>query len=323
MVRETRQASEALHVSPVLVRKEKRAIHNIFRRRRIPTILVWLLILVVVAGAAYYFGQRRNAQSSSKAAAKAQQENQTVIAQVGKLMLLPQGEQPTIATVSDKSKLSGQAFFKNAEDGDEILVYPNAQLAIIYRPSINKIVNVAPLFTDQSSGSQTASAGNKQTAQSSSSDNQPAQSSTPTGSQIQTNSPSVASSAPADTPTSSGNTQTTPLKVEIENGSATVGLASDTQSKLDGINGVSVMGTKDANRSDYTNTIVVDLTEKNPALVLQIAQAVGGQIESLPTGETKPANTDVLVIVGNNGSQETSPQTPMPAAATTSSTSKS
>ncbi len=324
MAREARQASESLHVSPDMVKKEKRAIHSIFRRRRIPTILVWLLILVVVAGAAYYFGQRRNAQSSSKPAAKAQQENQTVIAQVGKLMLLPQDEQPTIATVSDKSKLGNQDFFKNAEDGDEILVYPNAQLAIIYRPSINKIVNVAPLFTDQNStAGQTASTAKQVTAQSSSNSHQASQSNSSPSSQPQTSSSTagqtVSAASPVASSANSPDVQTTPLKVEIENGSTTVGLAGDVQNKLSGISGVSVIGTGDA-KGNYTNTVVVDLTQKNPALVLQVAQSVSGQIENLPAGESAPTGADVLVIVGNNASQETSPQTSIPTTSTTSGT---
>lgn len=68
-----------------------------------------------------------------------------VVAKVSKLMVLPKGEVPTIATVSDKSKLVEQSFFQNAEDGDAVLIYQKAGSAILYRPSENRIINVGPV----------------------------------------------------------------------------------------------------------------------------------------------------------------------------------
>jgi hypothetical protein len=71
-----------------------------------------------------------------------------VIAQVGKLMLLPENEQPAIATVTDLNPLSGQAFFANASIGDVVLMYKGARKAILYSPQKNKIIEVAPITTD-------------------------------------------------------------------------------------------------------------------------------------------------------------------------------
>ncbi len=67
-----------------------------------------------------------------------------VVAQVGKLMLLPE-ETPTIAVVSDLSKLKGQKFFANAKEGDIVLMYAEAGEAVLYSPSLNKIIQVAPI----------------------------------------------------------------------------------------------------------------------------------------------------------------------------------
>ena len=76
----------------------------------------------------------------------AQQENQKIIDMVGKLLLLPEGEVPTIATVTDPAKLKAeQAFFAKAEEGDKVLIYTRALKAIMYRLSTNKIIEVAPL----------------------------------------------------------------------------------------------------------------------------------------------------------------------------------
>ena len=74
-----------------------------------------------------------------------EKENKDLIEKIGKLILLPSGEQPTIATVSDKSQLSTQPFFANALDGDKVLVYANAKKAILYRPSTNQVIEVAPV----------------------------------------------------------------------------------------------------------------------------------------------------------------------------------
>jgi hypothetical protein len=65
-----------------------------------------------------------------------------LLAKVGKLMDVPD-ETPTVATVSDVSKLSNQEFFKKAQNGDKVLIFPKAQKAILYRPATNKIVEVA------------------------------------------------------------------------------------------------------------------------------------------------------------------------------------
>lgn len=74
-----------------------------------------------------------------------QKEIEDTLARVGRLILLPEGETPTLATVTDTEKLKGQAFFVNAKAGDKVIIYTNAKKAILYRPSENKIIEVAPL----------------------------------------------------------------------------------------------------------------------------------------------------------------------------------
>ncbi len=68
---------------------------------------------------------------------------------VSKLMILPENETPTLATVSDPEKLKNQPFFANAKTGFKVLVYAQAQKAILYDPYENKIVEVAPINTNQ------------------------------------------------------------------------------------------------------------------------------------------------------------------------------
>lgn len=74
-----------------------------------------------------------------------QDDQKTLVVAVGKLMELPSGEEPTIAQVSDAEKLKEQPFFMSAQNGDRVLIYTKARKAILYRPGINKIIDVAPV----------------------------------------------------------------------------------------------------------------------------------------------------------------------------------
>ena len=112
------------------------------------TIIVGLCILVLGAfGTAYHFF------AMSRAPADAQQtahdESARIIAAVGKLIELPPGETPVIATVADPTKLAGEPFFKDAKKGDQVLMYNIAHEAILYDPVADIIVNVTQLSLDQ------------------------------------------------------------------------------------------------------------------------------------------------------------------------------
>lgn len=68
-----------------------------------------------------------------------------LLAEVSELIVLPEDETPTIATVSDLEKLRGQEFFLNAEIGDKVLIYTKHKKAILYSTKQKKIIEVAPL----------------------------------------------------------------------------------------------------------------------------------------------------------------------------------
>lgn len=88
---------------------------------------------------------RENVFPSTKSDEKINDEVAALLAQVGKLMILPEGEIPAVATVSDIDALVGQPFFKDAEVGDVVIIYSKAEKAILYNPREQKIVNVASL----------------------------------------------------------------------------------------------------------------------------------------------------------------------------------
>jgi hypothetical protein len=61
---------------------------------------------------------------------------------IGSSVELPRGETPTLATVTNQGKLSEQAFFREAENGDKMLIYTGASKAYLFRPSTGKIIGM-------------------------------------------------------------------------------------------------------------------------------------------------------------------------------------
>ena len=100
------------------------------------------LVIVLLACGAGYFYYKSSTASSDEKAKKVLSDS---VSAIGKLIMLPTDEQPTLATVSDPEKLKAQPFFANAEVGDVVLVYARAKKAILYSPKYNKIIEVAPV----------------------------------------------------------------------------------------------------------------------------------------------------------------------------------
>ena len=84
-------------------------------------------------------------------------ETKKIVADIGKIIVLPTDENPTLATVSDPTKLKDQKFFAHAEIGDKVLLYQASQKAILWRPSTKKIIEISSLTTK--SGDSTSSLG--------------------------------------------------------------------------------------------------------------------------------------------------------------------
>lgn len=108
-------------------------------------VIIILLVLAVAFGGSTYFFYQKYAAVKQDPQKYAQETANQIVEQVGKLILLPTGETPTIATVVDPAKLKDQPFFAHAKVGDKVLIYTNARKAILFDAVNNKIVEVAPL----------------------------------------------------------------------------------------------------------------------------------------------------------------------------------
>lgn len=106
---------------------------------------VAMVVLAVLAIMFYLKAQNLEEKNVSAI----QNETQKVIEEVSKLIVLPEGEEPTVATVSEVEKLREQPFFRNAQNGYKVLIYSGAGKAVLYDPVAKKIVEVAPLNMKQ------------------------------------------------------------------------------------------------------------------------------------------------------------------------------
>lgn len=107
--------------------------------------LVVLLFAGSIGGGYYYYDKYQKTKTLLNNPEEVTKlETKSVVEKVGKLMELPSGE-PQVATVLDKEKLKDQPFFAKAENGDKVVIYTESQIAILYRPSTNKIIGFAPV----------------------------------------------------------------------------------------------------------------------------------------------------------------------------------
>jgi hypothetical protein len=229
-------------------------------------ILIILLALALGAGGMYAYLQYRPIGSGN--------EFQQIQQYVSTFMLLP-AEVPTFATVSDITKLQDQKFFANAQNGDKVLIYPVARIAILFRPSERKIISVGPINIKSSVSEVPGTA--------------------------------TASISGTVTPTKTAKAVITGVTVKPENtvtiaiynSTGTTGLAKIVEQKLKTTYPAgSVVLRKDA-KGEYEKTIVVDISGKQKAQAAALAKAISGTISSLPEGEVKPS-ADLLVILGTD-----------------------
>lgn len=114
------------------------------------TLIILIIIVAAVAGSAYFYNNSQKAQAEIEKLKKdpnsiLRETNKKLLGDVGNIVDLPKGETPTIATVTDEKRLSDQPFFARAKKGDKVLIYTEAKRAILYRPSTNKIIEIAPV----------------------------------------------------------------------------------------------------------------------------------------------------------------------------------
>ncbi len=73
-----------------------------------------------------------------------------VLSEVRKVMLLTDSETPSLVTVTEAERMKTQSFFRNAENGDKVLIYETGRKAILWRPSTHMIIEVGAVIKEAS-----------------------------------------------------------------------------------------------------------------------------------------------------------------------------
>ncbi|HSA84417.1 MAG TPA: LytR C-terminal domain-containing protein [Patescibacteria group bacterium] len=105
--------------------------------------------------------------------------------------------------------------------------------------------------------------------------------------------------APVNLADATSPTPAAPVVVALYNGTTVTGLTTTVENELQekGAN-VTVSTKSNASQSDYETTLVIDLTGQHAAQANELAQLLNGEVGQLPAGETKPENSEILIILG-------------------------
>jgi hypothetical protein len=232
------------------------------------------LVILSLAGASFYFYHQYKKASLSVLSQNNQSEAEKLVSEIKNFMELPE-ETPTLATVTDVTQARVQPFFAKAENGDKVLIFLKAKRAILYRPSIKKIIEVANVASLDKNVGGTSPVGEQ--SQSANTDN---------------------SKDDSSNNSSQEKTESKVVKVAIYNGSRDQSLTETLARKISSLEKVRIIEKSNAQET-YDVTFVADLTGENASLVEKIAQAVGGQVGVFPESEKMPeGGADILVIGG-------------------------
>lgn len=119
------------------------------RRPRLLTVFLVLILLALAAGSFFLYQKYRDTQAQVDKLSTVQGQQELSNTQVNELLgemraiiLLPSDEDPVVATITDINLLRDKDFYKDAQNGDRVVVFASAKKAYIYRPSEKKIINV-------------------------------------------------------------------------------------------------------------------------------------------------------------------------------------
>jgi len=233
----------------------KKILYFIFKTKRRSVFVILFIVVLVVGG--YYFLNKPTPEERAK------QELASAIARVSKIMILPQDDQPVLATVTDaKTLIAQQTFFAGSINGDQLLLFPKSMKAVIWSPSRSKIINVGPI--EQSSN----------------------------GQQLPKANSAPQANAVADAATT--------ITVEVRNGTGKSNYAAQAAEQISANAGYNIIKTGDAANKNYKQTIVFDRSKNvsNKSKVDAVVSAFNAmRVSELPFGE-KNTNADILIILG-------------------------
>jgi hypothetical protein len=216
------------------------------------------LFIILAVVPSVYFYSKYQALSKQVSGGSQPDDVKALIAKVSRHVLLPEGEIPTVLTVTDKEKSTSKQFFANAKNGDKVLVYMIAKKAFLYDTVSDRILEIGPVLTSATTAAQVSGG------------------STP----IPTPQLAQPKFILYNGTTTTGLTQLFIPTVEEK------------------VAGANVVSTGYAAKNDYATSILVDISGTHGADAARYAKTLGVTVSTLPTGETASPSADFLIILG-------------------------
>lgn len=232
-----------------------------------PLFIGSVVILTIIITAGVIYGVSYFAPNATNSDPLGNNEAQELLKVLEDIAVLPKGEVPTVATVTEVEKLAGQPFFSKAENGDKVVVFGVAKTAILYRPSVKKIISMTTI--DQNAvANASESASNTQV--------------------------NTIQATPSEKPK---------VKVAVLNSTKEVGLAKKggdllDEDKFDVIATQNAIGEYEKTTITIVNKDAVANTDLN--LITGAMSDIDATTASLPADEGVPAGADVVVILGSD-----------------------
>ena len=99
--------------------------------------IILVLALAFLLGSIYKSEQAKHEK-------EVESENTLMLEKISKLLNVPE-EKPIVSTVNSNEDFANAPNFKSAEKGDKLFFWVSANQAILYRPSTNQVLDVAPV----------------------------------------------------------------------------------------------------------------------------------------------------------------------------------
>ncbi len=114
------------------------------KRNLFKIIIIFLSIVIIFLIGYFYFKINK---FKNQAEIDNIKEIKQLISKINQIYLSPEDEVPTIATVTDPEILKEKLFFTLAQKGDKVFIYSHFGKAVLYRPSIDKIIEIVSIKT--------------------------------------------------------------------------------------------------------------------------------------------------------------------------------
>ncbi len=105
------------------------------KRSNTPLFFLILLCLLAIACSAIFYIKYKHAQNTPE------NQQKQLVTRISRLVVLPNAA-PAVVTIANKAKLTNKTLAAHVQNKDTLLIYDAAKRIIVYRPSIDKVVDM-------------------------------------------------------------------------------------------------------------------------------------------------------------------------------------